>query len=271
MPVYEFASIKSPAKNAEPVDILSQPTHSPGVSQTSDIVGGRKGPDISVQDHPDHVEEFLIPGFWSLDEAMKNYWSGMRVPDKDSYRLMRVKIAGGDKTVLYWRDDIDNSRVALPVCSINRLSYEFNKDKYSPAYFSMARRHVGPSLDRVARVRRPVPFLVDYEMIVWAEHKRDAEYILYQIATRFNPMVTFQMSDMHLEGCVTLLFGGHTDASDKEAKHDQAAKVRYEYRMTAEAWLPLPEVVVPTVLGKVTSYKEQLGDVLLNVIGDIPN
>ena len=39
--------------------------------------------------------------------------------------------------------------------------------------------------------------------------------------------------------------------------------------LTAEAWLPLPEVVVPTVLGRVTVIQERLGQILSASVGSL--
>jgi hypothetical protein len=114
-------------------------------------------------------------------------------------------------------------------------------------------------MDRVAKVYRPVPFLVDYNLLVWAEEKMDLEFILYQVMIRFNPLAEFIMFDEHIQGAVQLRFGGYTDASDKEAPFDQQQLKRYEFKMTAEAWLPLPEKIVPTVLGTNTVLREGRG------------
>lgn len=104
--------------------------------------------------------------------------------------------------------------------------------------------------------------MVDYKIIIWAESKHDAEYILYQVLIRFNPLAEFRMFDGKIEGNIQLRFGGSTDASDKEAGYDQYAKVRYEIQVTAEAWLPLPEQIVPTVLGRTTTLREKVGEIL---------
>jgi hypothetical protein len=111
-------------------------------------------------------------------------------------------------------------------------------------------------MDRVALVRRPVPYLVKYILTVWSAWKRDADYALYQILSRFNPLAEFVMCDQHLQGSVQLRFEGSADTSEKEAGFDQKAKTRYEFSMTAEAWLPLPETIVPTVLGHASVIRE---------------
>lgn len=274
MPIYDFQRDFStqqktgfPDPGIEKIPLV--PQYPVSIKQSSDTQSGRV--DVlgdSVGKHPDYVEEFIIPGFRALDAAMKNYWSGIKVPTKDSYRYMRTKIAGGDKSLMTWKDMLADGRAILPVCSINRTGHQFNSEKFSPPYLSMTRRHTSSRRDRAARIRRPVPYNVDYELIVWAEHKTDAEYALYQISTRFHPLAQFKMNDEHIYGWITLKDKGFTDASDKETGHDQKSKIRYEFRMTAEAWLPLPEFVVPTVLGHINVVKETAGDVLMTINGN---
>ena len=43
-------------------------------------------------------------------------------------------------------------------------------------------------------------------------------------------------------------YGSSSDASEKDAGAEQIAKIRYDVSMTAEAWLALPEQVVPSIL-----------------------
>lgn len=236
-----------------------------GVAQSSDVQGGRSKLGDPLGTQPEFIQEFIMPGFRALDEAMKTYWSGIRIPTKDAYRFMRVKIAGGDKSILIWRDQLKDGRVKLPVAAISRISHEFNPQKFSTPMLPMTRRYTSSRMDRVALVRRPVPFLVKYTLTIWASWKRDADYALEQILPRFNPLAEFIMCDQHLRGSVQLRYDGSTDASEKEAGFDQKAKTRYEFSMTAEAWLPLPELIVPTILGHVTAIKESISDNTLAV------
>jgi hypothetical protein len=271
MAVHEFAS------NVFEQVVTSRPVPGPenkpqidlvpiGVAQSSDVQGGRHnlyGEPLGTQ--PEFIQEFLMPGFHALDEAMKTYWSGIRIPTKDSYRFIRVKIAGGDKSILIWRDQLKDGRVKFPVASINRTSHEYNPQKFSTPVLTMARRYTSSRMDRVALIRRPVPFLVKYTLTIWASWKRDADNALEQILTRFNPLADFVMSDHHLQGSVQLRYEGSSDTSEKEAGFDQKAKTRYEFSMTAEAWLPLPELIVPTILGHVNVVRESVTDQLLSV------
>jgi hypothetical protein len=175
---------------------------------------------------------------------------------------MRVRIAGSSKAISVWKGDLKDGRTKLPVAAISRTSHEFFKDKFSPPYLPMTHRFLNTDGSMTSRVYRPVPYMVSYEMGVWTEHKRDAEYILYQVLTRFNPLAELRMYDGKLVGNVQMKLTSSTDASEKEIGSDTTAKVKYDYSFTCEAWLPLPEVVVPTVLGRVTSIREERGGIL---------
>jgi hypothetical protein len=63
-------------------------------------------------------------------------------------------------------------------------------------------------------------------------------------------------------------FGGMSDQSDKEASFDQHRLIKYDFSITAEAWLPLPERLLPTVIGSVLSVKDYGGDSLFTKFGD---
>jgi hypothetical protein len=260
MPIHNFdADFSAPYDNRIPISLPSLPS----VSQLSHSSGKRTPFDGSDQfKRSVHVEEFTTAGFRSLDENLKQYWTGIKVPTKDSYRLLRVKIAGGDKSLLIWSDDLKEGRARLPVASINRTSHEFLQEKFSPTYHPMTYRYLNTDRTLVAQVFRPVPYLVSYEMSVWAERKRDMEHIMFQILQRFNPIAEFRMYDGHLQGSIYLRYKGMTDNSDKEASADTHANVRYEVTFDAEAWLPLPERIVPTVRGVVTNLRESFGELI---------
>jgi hypothetical protein len=99
---------------------------------------------------------------------------------------------------------------------------------------------------------------VSYTLTILAAVKRDAEHGLYQILPRFNPLAEFVASDGHISGSVQLRFEGMSDQSDKDAAAEQYAKIKYEIALKAEAWLPLPERSIPTVLGVVNTLKESI-------------
>ena len=262
MPAYEFRHDLA-VKNEQFADLPFQLNELPAGRQLSHAEGGRnRFNGTGYLEYQEDIEEFLMPGFRALDESMKLYFSGIRIPTKDGYKFMRVKISGMDKSLMIWASELKEKRAVLPVAGISRESYNFNADKFSPAYHLMTARYVSSRGDQIAQIFRPVPYLVEYTMTIWAASKRDAEYASMQISTRFNPLAEFRLFDGKLRGYIQLRYGGTVDTSDKEMGADQRAQVRYEIKMTAEAWLPLPEKITKTILGTVKSLQEFDGTLL---------
>ena len=103
---------------------------------------------------------------------------------------------------------------------------------------------------------REYPVLIDYALALWAERKRDIEYITYQIITRFNPLARWVVEDEWMCGDIHATLESCTDSSDIDIDANQLAKVRYDINITIEGWLPLPGRITPTVLGRATSLED---------------
>ena len=221
------------------------------------------------------IKDLLPQGLRTMDRGIKNYFSGIRVPTRDGYRIMQVRISGGDKPYLIWAQDLKRGRVSLPVMAIKREREENYAPKFSsPHVHTMNKRFVDNEGTKIALAPRPVPLLISYTLSVWAEHKRDLEYIQYQIRTRFNPVAEFMTEDKYLRGSVLLKYGGMSSAVDDEMPADQRANKRYDFSIEMEGWSPLPEKHVPSILGRVTNFREYTvkGDILETIIGkDILN
>ena len=211
---------------------------------------------------PEDIKTVLTRGFYVFDEGMKNWLSNIEIPLKDGFKKLDVRVPRGDKTVLVWQQDLREGRIRLPVASVHRGSATFNAEKFSPAYHRMRKRIVDTSGSRGALVYRPTPWLLEYQITVWTEWKQDAEYIMHQLLTRFSPLAEFRVADEHLQGTVILRFGSWSDASDIDSGKETIAKVRYEVSVTAEAWLPLPEKLVPLIRGKVSAMLEDSGEIV---------
>lgn len=266
MPIHEFNAAPNVPNNAQQVSIPHGLPEIPGVRQ--EYTSNNRRTDLSgLENHPTYLEERLFPGFRYLDESMKNYWSGIKVPTKDSYRYLRTKIAGGDKSLMVWTDELKDGRARLPVAAISREDHQFNEQKYNPPYHALGYRYLNTRGSVAAKYFRPLPFLVTYNITIWSEHKRDMEYIISQMLLRFNPIAEFKTYDGKYIGNVQLRYQGLVDASDKEVGFNQQAMVRYELNTIAEAWLPLPEVIVPTVMGRVTTVRETTGTILASFKG----
>lgn len=279
MPIHEFDFQGAGPGNLQDMRYTPKTSQPPGAPEPKPLIDPKplNFPDDTARDDiffedmninkAEDVAEILPQGYRTMDRGIKNYFSGIRIPTKDGIRMMQVRIAGGDKTFLVWRQDLRRGRVTLPVMSINRGSASYNPEKFSPPYHIMARRFVDNTGGRIAAAFRPVPYLIDYAMTIWAEHKRDAEYATYQINTRFNPLAEFVIEDEHLKGTVILRWNDWTDSSDKDVDADVRPNTRYDISITIEGWLPLPEKLLPTILGKVTTFRELDGQALQNVQG----
>jgi hypothetical protein len=271
MAVYEFV-FSSPQQNrnlSPERDPLITPAlpQQPELEEKDELINN----DINLN-QPEDVRSILTTGFYAMDAGLKKYFEDIQVPTKDGVRPLTVRVAGGDKTILQWSQDLHSGRIALPVMSVNRSSWRFNVDKFSPPYINMGRRFVNVDGSRMALTYRPWPALIDYTLSVWAERKRDIEYVAYQVQTRFNPLAEFRIEDESgLRGYVQLRFGDVTDNSDIDIGAEELPKVRYDFSVTMEGWLPLPEKILPTTLGKAVSLHEINGKFLeaLNSNGTI--
>lgn len=203
------------------------------------------------------VESVEPIGLKTMDFGVRDYFRDIVVPTKDGARPLTVRTAGGDKTILYWKQDLQSGRIALPVMSVNRTGWRFNAERFTPAmnaYFY--RRFADADGTRMVLAPREYPLLIDYVLSVWAERKRDIEYINAQVISRFNPIAEWRVEDEFMTGNIIATFEGASDNSDLDMDANQLAKTRYDFNITIEGWLPLPARIVPTVLGKVTSLGE---------------
>lgn len=260
MPVYSFGNqfnftLARPGPRASsPVEGVTElnphiNVFAPTITQSDDI--GAQTQILHENGFGEETEsrEFSDPGFHYLDAGIKMYFSDIRIPTKGQTRFMNVKIAGMRRGIQAWSEDLRHGRVKLPVMSISRGNHTWNSAKYSPSHFHPMVKQYLDRFSKVKMVWRPVPVLVTYKLSVWAEFKRDVEIIISQVVPRFNPLAEFRANDGHIVGTVTLRYDGFDDSSDKDTSSEQMAKVKYELAVSAEAWLPLPEQVIPTVLG----------------------
>lgn len=205
----------------------------------------------------EEVRDILPQGYKTLDRGIKNYFSGIRIPTKDGIKMMGVRISGGDKPYLVWAQDLRRGRVSLPVMAITRENEEFFTEKFSPAHYHyFSKRFLDQDMTRIALTYRPIPCKVTYTLSLWAEFKRDLEYAIYQIRTRFHPIAEFNVEDEYMRMSLILHYNGLTPAVDNEVPADQRANKRYDISLQMEGYLPLPEKIVPSILGRVTTLKD---------------
>lgn len=242
----------------------------PAVSQL--MLTEKKRDDIWFENlninYVEEVREILPEGFKTMDRGIKNYFSGIRVPTKDNVRMLGVRISGGDKPYLMWAQDLRRGRVTLPIMSIRRESEEFFVEKFSPAHYHwFQKRFVDEDMTRIALTYRPIPSKINYVLSIWAEYKRDLEYIVYQIRSRFHPIAEFEVEDQYLKTSIILHYNGLTSTIDDEVPADQRQNKRYDISIQMEGYLPLPEKIVPSILGRVTTLRDG-GELFYNDVFD---
>jgi hypothetical protein len=207
------------------------------------------------------VAPVLPTGFDTQDRGVKEYFSGIVVPTRDGMKPLTVRVAGGDKTILFWKQDLTSGRIQLPVMSVNRGGWRFNPMKFSHPSMPAYRRFADRDGTRMVITPREWPCLIDYTLSIWTERKEDIEYVQYQIVTRFHPLAEYSVQDEFMSGLVQAKLNSVTDVSDKDTAPDSLAKVKYDIGITIEGWLWLPGRVVPTVLGNVQVLQEASGEV----------
>lgn len=220
--------------------------------------------DTESFDHETNIATEDVRDFVALTDTMdlgvKQFLSDLVVPSKDGARSTNVpvRISGGDKSILIWKQDLESGRIKLPVLSVNRTGWKFNPAMSTPAeaghYFY--RRFADRDGTRIVQTPREYPILIDYALSIWGERKRDVEYIAWQIIPRFNPLARWFVEDEYMCGHVLATFEGATDNSDIDVDSNQWAKVRYDINISVEGWVPLPGRITPTVLGRVTSLED---------------
>jgi len=213
----------------------------------------------------EEVRETNIPGFHFIDTAIKNYFSGIRIPvnkGNENYRMMGVKISGGESSTLITSDkDIRGGRLMLPLMSITRTSEAPAKERYSPPYLPIGKKYHNNGR-RVELIYRPVPYLIDYSLDIWTEYKNDAEYAVYSIASRFNPLASFFLNDITgMTYELVMKLTSSTDVTELEVDATSHAKVKKTINIQVEGWLPISTKVVPTILSNPISIKEGVGTI----------
>ena len=256
MGIYTFDFI--PRTNSPPGAMEAKPLFIP-LSQLPDKTGHKHLPFNKINIGTDDTRNILPMGFQTMDEGIKQWLSDIVVPTKDGQKKVTVRVPRSDRTVLIWQQELKEGRIRLPVISVHRNSETFHAEKFSPPYHRMRRMFADKAGTRLALIYRPRHYLLEYQITAWTEFKQDAEYIKYQMLTRFSPLAEIHIADEYLQGNLIMKFGSATDNSEIEAAKNTLAKVRYDFTLSAEGWLPLPEKLTPAILGKVQVLQDTSG------------
>ena len=266
-PVYDFGQ---PRNSQVPDGVIPPqiPNH-PNLNKNPSMMEDPINKNVSEE-----IRSTVQAGFYYQDKSIKSYFDDLMIPTLDGAKKVDVRLAGGDRTILVWKQDLDSGRIKLPVVSINRTSISRDEGRFSPPYVPIYSRFQDRDGTRMIRQFREWSCTIEYQLSLWAEKKRDLEYIIYMIITRFNPLAEWVVDDEQLSGRVQAKLNGVTISSDIDAGADKQAYQRADINVSVLGWLPLPTyIITPTVLGKVASINEDDGTILgstLDVISSEP-
>jgi len=265
MPVYEFTF---EPKSTKP-ESLNFETHTPAMDRKPERLPD-PGPKTTIVTGsqnvaPEDVIQVVTRGFHQLDEGMKNWLSGIKVPTLDSYKVASAHVAASDRTILAWAQEFFDGRVPLPVISVHRASWAFDPTRFSPPYAPIAKKFIDKSGRYMRNIFRPVPFKVEYAISIWGEFKQDVEAIQTNIIKRMNPTATFTVDDDHVRQFVRIVDNGITNSSDIELTAKERPKVIYDISLSVDYAIAINERIVPTVLGRIASIKESVTDEVFDV------
>lgn len=212
----------------------------------------------------EEVRETYPVGFKLMDRGIKNYFSGIRIPTgkgTEDYTILPVRISTGDSDALIYSDQhIVGGRLEIPYLAIVRESETYDPKRYTPPILPMTRHMINKGR-KSELVYRPVPYIIQYSLEIKAEHKSEAEYALFAIISKINPIGSFFLEEksMGITHEVIIHPGTSTDSSDLEVESGNRAYIKKSITMTMEGWLPTPTKVVPNILAKPFSIKEGIG------------
>jgi len=210
------------------------------------------------------VRETYPIGFKLMDRGIKNYFSGIRIPvgsGAEHYTILPVRITAADPDTLIYSDQhLRGGRIEYPFLAITRTDESFDNKRYSPPIRPIF-RHMLKSGKKSELVYRPAPYLIDYTLDIVAEHKSEAEYALFSIIAKLNPIGSFFLEErsMGMAHEVILHPGSSTDNSDLETDANTRQYIRKTITLKMEGWLPTPTKVVPNILAKPLAIKEGIG------------
>jgi len=206
------------------------------------------------------------------DEAMVDLFSNVVVIDEDG-KAHKVPIVWGtqEKAVSFiLQDNIrkDGSlvveRIRLPMMAIYSSGIEFDQTRYTYHkaldYMRRLRPDRKPGFttkekyerDTVFGVARGIPVNKQYTLMVWTMYMEDVDQIIEQIILKFSPVAYIKIRGVNWETTVNLDSIGNN--VDYEPGDQNQRIIKYEFNLTARAYIPQPIVRDKSVLSIKTDF-----------------
>jgi hypothetical protein len=251
-------------KSSPKIDDLGDSGNNANCDQCVDCKNNVAGIDPINVNFVDKVNEVNVAGFKLMDKGIKNYFSGIRIPigkGLEEYKILPVRITGADPEALIYSDkNLIGGRLELPILAISRKSENYDPKRYTPPIKHIY-RHILCNGKKSELLYRPSPFLIEYSLEIWSEHKAEAEYALYSIISKLNPVGSYFIEEPSMKMSLEVILHpkGSADESDLESDSENRAQVKRSINLTMEGWLPVPSKEVSNILAKPIAIKEGIG------------
>lgn len=253
--------------------------------QTGQIVNDMKDPNRDVV----YRYSKSIRG---CDEAMMDLFNNIVVLDEDGKAHKVPIIWGTQERAIAWmlQDNTkkDGSlvveRIRLPMMAIYSSGLEFDQERYTyhkavdylrdfsgkPGFMAKERHEQ----DTVFGMARGMPINKNYTLMVWTMYMEDIDQILEQVILKFSPVAYISVRGIRWETVVTL--DSIANNLDYEPGDQNQRVIKYEFNLTARAYIPQPMVRKKSVLStKVDFYNsvddKEIREVLARMEDDVEN
>lgn len=220
------------------------------------------------------------------DEAMVDLFNNIVVLDEDG-RAHKVPIIWGtqERAVAWMLQDNtkkDGSlvvdRIRLPMMAIYSSGMDFDQSRYTYHKAVDYVREISgrPGMhakerwdrDTVFGTTRGLPVNKTYTLMVWTMYMEDMDQILEQVVLKFSPVAYIRVRGIRWETVVTL--DSIANNVDYEPGDQNQRVIKYEFNLTAQAYIPQPMTRDKSVLStKVDFYnsvdEKEIKEVLARV------
>jgi hypothetical protein len=226
------------------------------------------------------------------DEAMVDLFNNVVVLDEDGKAHKVPIIWGTQERAVAWmlQDNTkkDGSlvvdRIRLPMMAIYSSGMEFDQTRYTyhqaidylrdfsgkPGFHAKERYEK----DTIFGMARGMPINKTYTLMVWTMYMEDVDQILEQIVLKFSPVAYIRVRGIRWETVVTL--DSIANNLDYEPGDQSQRVIKYEFNLTARAYIPQPMVRKKSVLStKVDFYnsvdEKEIREVLARMEDGVEN
>lgn len=242
-----------------------------------------------VQDVSDPNKDVIYRYSKSLrgcDEAMVDLFNNVVVIDEDGKAHKVPIVWGTQERAVAWmlQDNVkkDGSlvveRIRLPMMAIYSSGMEFDQSRYTyhkavdylrdaggkPGFYAKERFE----RDTVFGMTRGLPINKAYTLMVWSLYMEDMDQMLEQVVSKFSPVAYIRVRGIRWETVVTL--DSIANNVDYEPGDQNQRIIKYEFNLTAQAYIPQPMTRNKSVLStKVDIHnsvdEKEIRDVLARV------